>query len=288
MVVNKGYSGSRDDLSFLRLKKTCICVRNVLWTFNSIEAEMGKQRSPEQLAKFLSYILERRPDEFGLIPDKDGYVKMKDLLKAISEEEGWGYVRQAAINEVLMTVPDPPVEIRDNLVRGKNRDLIPQQTVAETPPKLLYTCVRRKAHGFVLEKGIFPQAHAQVILSSDKDMAERMGKRSDQSPILLTVQTYGAMDKGVVFYQAGETLFLADFIPLGSFTGPPLPKEKEEIRKRDKPEKEQPKMPGSFFLNLADERDHKREARKKKKDEISKTKDKRRRKQQKYKMWDES
>ena len=44
---------------------------------------MSLQRSPKQLAKLIDYILSRRPDEFGLVPDKDGYVKIKDLLKAV-------------------------------------------------------------------------------------------------------------------------------------------------------------------------------------------------------------
>ncbi len=44
---------------------------------------MSRQRSPQQLAKFISYILARRPDEFGLVPDPNGFVKIKDLLKAI-------------------------------------------------------------------------------------------------------------------------------------------------------------------------------------------------------------
>jgi len=47
-------------------------------------------RSPQNLAKMLAYVLGRRPDEFGLIPDAEGFVRIKDLLKALHEEEGWG------------------------------------------------------------------------------------------------------------------------------------------------------------------------------------------------------
>ena len=35
---------------------------------------MAKQRSPEQLAKIISYILGRNPAEFGLVPDSDGVI----------------------------------------------------------------------------------------------------------------------------------------------------------------------------------------------------------------------
>ncbi|QTA84164.1 RNA 2'-phosphotransferase [Desulfonema magnum] len=251
---------------------------------------MGQQRSPQRLSKFLSYILERRPDEFGLILDPDGYVKIKDLIKAVCEEDGLRYVRRAAIDEILVTLPNPPIEIKGNYIRAKNREGLPKETFAKNPPKLLYTCVRKKAHGFVLEKGIFPQAYPKVILSSDRDLAERMGKRSDQSPILLTIQVQKAMNERVVFYQAGESLYLADAIPAGCFTAPPLPKQKAEIKKQKVPEEPKTqKFPGSFFIDFTEESEHKKQvARKRKKKQVTKEKDKRRMRKQKQKMWDNS
>lgn len=245
---------------------------------------MGQKRSPEQLAKFLSYVLERRPDEFGLIPDEDGYVKIKDLLKAVCEEDGWRYVRRGSIDELLITLPNPPIEIKDKHIRAKNREKLPKQTLARELPKLLYTCVRRKAHGFVMEKGISPAGYPHVILSSDSKMAQRMGKRMDQEPVMLTVQVQNSVKQGVVYYEAGETIFLAESVPAGCFTGPPLPKQKLEQKKEDGPEKPQPqKFPGSFFPDLSEEKDNKRYERKKKKKEISKE---RRMRKQKQKMWE--
>ena len=68
---------------------------------------MGRSRRPEQLNKFLSYVLARCPDEFGLIPDQDGWVRIKELLRALSEEPGWSYVRRGHINEAVLTVAAP-------------------------------------------------------------------------------------------------------------------------------------------------------------------------------------
>ena len=69
---------------------------------------MTRRKDPEQLLKLMTYVLERHPDEFGLVPDDDGFVRMKDLIKAITEEVGWGFVRQSHINEVLITFRDHP------------------------------------------------------------------------------------------------------------------------------------------------------------------------------------
>jgi putative RNA 2'-phosphotransferase len=61
----------------------------------------GKIRR-EDLSRLMIYILGYRPDEFGLVPDPGGYVRYKELLQAIHEEPGWGYVRQSHFNEILM------------------------------------------------------------------------------------------------------------------------------------------------------------------------------------------
>ena len=52
---------------------------------------MTKQNSAKQLAKLIDYILSRRPDEFGLVTDAHGFIKIKELLKAINEEETHQY-----------------------------------------------------------------------------------------------------------------------------------------------------------------------------------------------------
>jgi len=215
------------------------------------EAIHMQQRSPKQLAKFFNYVLGRRPDEFGLVTDKEGFVKIKDLLKATNEEEGLKNVRRPQINEIMITLPDHGLEVADDLIRAINREHLPKQSFALDPPKLLYTCVRKKAYPYVSKKGIRPAGFSKVILSSDCDLAERMGRRSDHAAVLLTVQVSLSEDKGVVFFQAGESLFLAEYIPPDCFSGPPLPKELPEPRKANKLQRDPAKMPaGSFPLDL--------------------------------------
>jgi putative RNA 2'-phosphotransferase len=212
---------------------------------------MNKQRTAKQLAKFLDYILSRRPDEFGLVADAHGYFKIKELLKAINEEEGLRYVRRSHLEEILITLPDHPFETADKLIRSKVRDRLPQRSVALDAPKLLFTCVRLKAYPHVSIKGIRPTGFSHIILSSDMEMAERIGRRFDQAPILLHVNVQQSEIQGVVFLRAGETLYLADFIPEGCFTGPALPKEKPVSKQTKKTEISQaPQTAGTFFIEM--------------------------------------
>jgi putative RNA 2'-phosphotransferase len=212
---------------------------------------MVKSKTPQRLAKFLVYILERRPDEFGLVPDKKGYVKIKELLKALNEEKGWKHVRRFHLNEILYSIPNPAFEILDNRIRAKRRGHLPQFNAAPHLPKLLYTCVRRRAYSFVAQQGIFPSGYQQVVLSASRDLAERMGKRTDSQPIMLTVHVGASVEQGVLFQQMGELLFLAPSIPTGCFSGPPLPKERPRTPKQEPtPKAAAPALKGSFSVVL--------------------------------------
>jgi putative RNA 2'-phosphotransferase len=214
---------------------------------------MGKAKSPQTLAKLITYILGRRPDEFGLVTDTEGFVKIKELLKAITEEEGWKYVRQSHLDEILYSSPDPPFEILGKRIRAKQRDQLVRPNPAQKLPKLLFTSIRKRAYRSVLDKGILPTGYYQVVLSSNRDLAERIGKRSDQDPVMLSVHVQKSVENGVRFYQSGESLFLAESIPASCFSGPPLPKEKAETKGLDKAEEASPsKMAGSYAINLGD------------------------------------
>jgi putative RNA 2'-phosphotransferase len=212
---------------------------------------MGGKNPAGRLSKFIAYMLGRRPDEFGLVPDASGFFKIRDFLKAIVEEDGWRHVRRSHLNEILLTVPNPPMEIRENRIRSKSPPRTPQPIQPESLPKLLYTCVRNRAYPHVAEKGISPSGQASVILCASPQMAERIGKRSDPSPVLLTVHVKNSTSLRVTFLQSGESLFLAEHIPVGCFSGPPLPKQKAEPQKRAVQKVPEPIEPaGSFHLDL--------------------------------------
>lgn len=224
---------------------------------------MAFKKDPQRLVKYLFYILGHRPDEFGLVPDKNGYVKVKELLKAMHEEADWRFFRKSNLDEIFVSVPHPPIELKDNFIRAKDRTQLAKRTSITNPPKILYTSVRRKAYPVVLEKGIAPMGREHVVLSSNHDMAARIGKRLDNQPVLLTVNVEQAMNRGILVLRSGKDLFLARHIPVDCFSGPSPPKEKAEPVKRETlTPKERDKAPGSFFPDLSDNREKKQRTKK--------------------------
>ncbi|MFP4039948.1 MAG: RNA 2'-phosphotransferase [Desulfosudaceae bacterium] len=206
---------------------------------------MTTTKANKKLAKLIAYMLGHSPGEFGLVTDSEGFVKTSELLKAINEEEGWGHVRPALLNELRLTLPQVPFEIREELIRANDRQRLPAQTPEKKPPPLLYTCIRRKALAHVNREGISPTHHEKIILAPDKKLAERIGRRRDAEPALLTVSTETALNRDIIFFKADPPLLVTDFIPPDCFTAPSLPKEKAAAAKpvkKSAPDKD--KQPG--------------------------------------------
>ena len=213
---------------------------------------MKHRQTVDKLSKLLVYMLGRQPDEFGLLPDENGYVKIKDLMKSLGEEPGWRHVRLNHIREVTYSAGSPAVEIENNLIRAKDRThlLLPQ--TPDTLPKLIYCAVRQRAYPVILENGLTAAAAGnRIMLTRDIAMAKRLGRRIDPSPVILTVNLENARKNGATVWRFGKHVFLSDCLPLGSFNGPPLQKNRPDAKQVEMP-KSQPaqKTPGSYYLDL--------------------------------------
>ncbi len=216
------------------------------------------------------YILGRRPDEFGLVPDRNGFVKYRELLQATHEEPGWHYVRQSHINEVLLGKDRPLFESEGNRIRASERKWrLDLDIQPDSPPNILFTAVRKRAHPAVMEKGLMQGEGRYVILSADEKMALRIGKRRDQKPVLLKVKAAEAQKQGTLFYRFGD-LFLTQQIPARFISGPPVSKEAKEtsIDAQTRKEKAVPRhldvAPGTFTLDISRDPDPYRRAKWKK------------------------
>ncbi len=202
----------------------------------------------------LTYILAYRPDEFGLVPDEEGFVRYKDLLKALHEESEWRHVRISHINEMLMGEDRALFESESDRIRSQERHWVLNSHGNVPLPGLLYTPVRKKAHRVAMDRGLKAKDGSYVALSTDRKMALRMGYRRDQHPVLLEVPAVAAERKRVVIFPFGD-LFLAPEIPAECISGPLpskdlLEKEEKKVGKKQKPRPEiKTATPGSFILD---------------------------------------
>ena len=206
------------------------------------------------LSRLICYILEHKPYEFGLLPDSEGFVKYRDLLQAIHEEQGWGYVKEGNINEVLLGTDGSLFQTADDRIRSKARRWkLNLDVPCRSVPKILFTGIRRRAHPVIMEKGLIRTEGIIYLFSPDRRMAERLGKRRDNEPVILEITADSAIKKGALIYAFGD-LFIAFELSPEYIAGPAVPKSvikaKEEKAKKAK-EPASDFQPGSFILDIS-------------------------------------
>jgi len=208
----------------------------------------------KKLSKMMSYILRHRPDEFGLVLDEEGFVSLKELHRAIVEEEGWSFVRMPYLQEVVNTCDKQRFEIKEGKIRAYYGHSVPIKITYEPiePPKTLFHGTRRKTYPVILEKGLKPMGRQYVHLTTQKELALRIGRRRDPEPVLLEVQAKRAYEDGIIFYRANELIYLVDYLSTEYIVGPSLKKLNIE-RPKERKTKEVRELPGSFFLDLTKE-----------------------------------
>jgi len=218
----------------------------------------NNKRKVDNLSRLMRYILETRPDEFGLVPEKEGYISLKELLKAIDEESNMAYVRESHIREVLLNNRDGSFEINEEKIRSikRNFTLIDKDQDRVHPPKMLYKGIKRKTYPFILKSGLLPGSKEHIVMTKDKDLAIRIAHRLDQKPIILEIKAGVAAENGIPFFLFGDSIYLADKIPVQFISGPPLPKELPS--KKETGEKEREIISGSFILQAERDPDLKR------------------------------
>ena len=225
------------------------------------------------LVKMLAYVLGVAPGEYGLYPDENGYVGVKELLKALHESEGWHGVRRGMIDDAVNRLAPDDFELDENSIRCLSRTP-PRPVWGEEPPAHLYLGLRPKAWAGVSKKGLQANQAGPVMLAAGQEWALRLGSRRAPNPLVVTVQARQAGEQGVVFGRISEELYVCEWLPAGCLMGPRV-EERPPQRKPAAEKKKEPaldwsrlpkaeEMPGSFLISAEDmEKPYKRKGVKK-------------------------
>ena len=181
-----------------------------------------QQHKEVTLVRNLTYALGRAPAEFGLVPDEEGWVSLKDLIKAFAQEEGLTGVRESMVKDAAARLAPDELEVEDRRIRARERTYA-RPRYGEEPPPHIFIRVRRKAWPAISKRGLDSgPGRPAWVFSSNQDLARKLGKRRDNEAVLVTVQAAQAMERGTVFAGWGEELYLADWVDASCLMGPPI------------------------------------------------------------------
>lgn len=169
-----------------------------------------------RLSKEIAYALRHAPWKYQLDIDEEGYVSIEALLQALNQTKK--YDKELVLDdlyEVMRVMEKRRFEIMGNQMRalyGHSAGMVIKKE-AGVPPAILYHGTTRQAASKIMRSGLKPMGRLFVHLSLDVETALKVGKRRDEEPVLLVVDTIHAMQAGVIFYKGNEHVWLCDGVP---------------------------------------------------------------------------
>ena len=168
-----------------------------------------------KLSQLMSHMLRHEPDKYGLELDPDGWADLDDVLKAVAGQAGFEQATLADLERAMVASDKKRHEIAGDRIRAvyghslkKKIEMIPSE-----PPEILYHGTARRFLDSILKTGLSSKDRQYVHLSADVQTAGTVGRRRDESPALLAVDSGRAWREGHKFYRVDETVWLADAVP---------------------------------------------------------------------------
>lgn len=176
----------------------------------------------DSLTRLLIYALGVNPHEFYLVPNAQGWVSIKELIRALNQDEHSPHVRESAIREAAEMLASDELEITPSHIRARTREPLPMEYAID-PPGHLYFGARAKSYAHVLQNGLQAGETGPLILSPSKEHALKLSRRREPEPILLTIQARKAKERGVVFDLLGPDMYLCQYVGPEFLLGPAAP-----------------------------------------------------------------
>ncbi|MFP4116074.1 MAG: RNA 2'-phosphotransferase [Candidatus Aenigmatarchaeota archaeon] len=162
------------------------------------------------VSKQISYWLRHDPE--GLEMDEEGYVDLDELLEKLRER--FPEVDRELVEEINGE-GKRRYEIKDGRMRaiyGHSIEVdlgLPEDEEVEE----VYHGTTSDAAYRILRNGLKPKDRNMVHLSATKDIAEEVGKRRTEDPVILRIGVESAREDGLKFYRATDEIYLSEEIP---------------------------------------------------------------------------
>jgi putative RNA 2'-phosphotransferase len=166
-----------------------------------------------RISKLMSFILRHRPEQFAILLDPEGYTTIDDIVRAmresvpdISADDVHRVVQLIEPDKARFSIDGP--DIRANYGHSLTQRIAQQRV---TPPAILLHGTSEKAVSGIRREGIRPMRRQYVHLTTNHDLAGRVGGRHGKA-LILEIDALRASQAGSAFFRANESFWLADFI----------------------------------------------------------------------------
>lgn len=171
-----------------------------------------------EISKFLALILRHKPEELGLILDKEGWCDTEKLVKAFADKFD-GFTMDT-LEEIVSTdnkgryaFNDDKTKIR--AVQGHSAkcvDIKFNEVNAESMRDKLFHGTGEKYVESIMSEGLIPKSRQYVHLSDNYDTAINVGQRHGK-PVVFKINIDKLKEHGIKLYKSENNVYLAKEIP---------------------------------------------------------------------------
>lgn len=173
-------------------------------------------RSDVFISKKMSYCLRHNPEKYGLKLDEYGSVDLQKFLNAMNKMHHFQpKLTEIKIREIMNFSDKERFEIKNGKICALYSHSIPGiiKRKQAIPPDILYHGTTHSFLYSIMKEGLLPMGRQYVHLSTDIEMAESVGKRRDNHPVILKINAKQAVKDGFKFYIGNNEVWLCDHVP---------------------------------------------------------------------------
>lgn len=165
-----------------------------------------------KLSKFISFVLRHEPSSIGLTLDAQGYVEIKQLVKAMQSHGK--PLTEPLLLEIVAEDDKQRYTISGKKIRAAQGHSFPVDLGLQPkePPAVLYHGTASQNINSIRNDGLHPRTRHQVHLSSNVETAIAVGTRHGH-PVLITIDAQRMFEDGLKFFQADNGVWLVDEVP---------------------------------------------------------------------------
>jgi putative RNA 2'-phosphotransferase len=169
-----------------------------------------EHRLKVKVSKYMSYLLRHNPENLKM--DRHGFVRLNELVKKLEERF---QVNKKFILEIVEKSNRKRFQIVDDKIRALYGHTIPVELELEEDKavRLLYHGTTPDAAPKILKGGLRSMRRKWVHLSPTVKIAEEVGLRRTQKPVILEIDAEAARKNGVRFYKASDRVYLCANLP---------------------------------------------------------------------------
>ena len=172
-------------------------------------------KNDRKASKFLSLLLRHKPEKLNLTLDKEGYIEVRILLKAL-RNNGWDNFTKEDLDRIVETNNKKRFAYSKNGLRIRASQghsiKVDLGLEATQPPKLLYHGTVNKFLDPIKQEGLKKGSRQHVHLSLDEATATNVGARRGK-PVILTINAEKMYQDGLKIFLSANGVWLTDFVP---------------------------------------------------------------------------